>query len=80
VVRVGDNFPETDKGLISMTTRQPLRHLTLKHMALINQRLGQAATSHPKQFFILPGFFAKLTENKRGRVVAIYKIYLLFAL
>ncbi|EFX70009.1 hypothetical protein DAPPUDRAFT_113060 [Daphnia pulex] len=62
---------ETDKGLISMTTGQPLRHLTLKHMALIKERLGtHVAASHPKQFFILPGFFAQLTGSKRGRVVA----------
>ena len=42
-----------------MTTRQPLRHLTLKHLALIKERLGHVAASHPKQFFILPGFFAE---------------------
>jgi hypothetical protein len=53
-----------------MTTRQPLRHLTLKHMALIKERLGHVAASHPKQFFILPGFFAQLFGSKRGRVVA----------
>ncbi len=41
-----------------MTTRQPLRHLTLKHMALIKERLGHVAASHPRQFSILPGFFA----------------------
>jgi len=53
-----------------MTTRQPLRHLTLKHMALIKERLGHVAASHPKQFFILPGFFAQLIGSKRGMVVA----------
>ena len=53
-----------------MTTRQPLRHLTLKHTALIKERLGHVAASHPKQFFILPGFFAQLIGSKRGRVVA----------
>jgi hypothetical protein len=69
-IRVGGNIPETDKGLIYMTTRQPLRHLTLKHIALIKERLGHVAASHPKLFFSLPGFFAQFIGSKRGRVVA----------
>jgi hypothetical protein len=39
-------------------------------MALIKERLGHVAASHPKQFFVLPGFFAQLNGSKKGRVVA----------
>jgi hypothetical protein len=29
--------------------------------------MGHLAASNPKQFFILPGFFAQLIESKRER-------------
>jgi hypothetical protein len=39
--------------------------------------MGHVAASHPKQFFILPGFFAQLIESKRGKVVAMATKYLI---